>query len=54
LLRMTIVPAVLHLIGERSWALPKALDKVLPHISVEGGDSSATTDAEPEFAASRH
>lgn len=41
LLRMTIVPAVLHLIGKPSWALPKALDKVLPHISVEGDDNEA-------------
>ncbi|MDR1999671.1 MAG: MMPL family transporter [Frankiaceae bacterium] len=38
LLRMTIIPAVLHLTGSRAWALPKTLDRVLPHVSVEGAD----------------
>lgn len=34
--RMTIVPAVMTLIGKRAWWLPKWLDKRLPHISIEG------------------
>ncbi|MFI2612549.1 MMPL family transporter [Kitasatospora sp. NPDC018619] len=36
LVRMTIVPAVLALLGERAWWLPKWLDKVLPAVDVEG------------------
>ncbi len=36
LLRMTVVPAVMHLCGRWNWALPTALDRVLPHVSVEG------------------
>lgn len=34
--RMTIVPAVMTLLGERAWWLPKWLDKILPHVSIEG------------------
>jgi RND superfamily putative drug exporter len=35
LLRMTLIPALMHLIGRRSWAIPSWLDRVLPHVSVE-------------------
>ncbi|GAB2905079.1 MMPL family transporter [Streptomyces mayteni] len=34
--RMTIVPAVLALLGDRAWWLPKRLDRVLPNVDVEG------------------
>jgi RND superfamily putative drug exporter len=36
--RMSIVPAVMTLIGRSAWWIPKWLDRVLPHISVEGED----------------
>lgn len=34
--RMTIIPAVMFLLGERAWYLPKWLDKILPTVDVEG------------------
>ncbi|MEU5027742.1 MMPL family transporter [Streptomyces milbemycinicus] len=34
--RMALVPAVLALLGDRAWWLPRWLDKVLPNIDVEG------------------
>jgi RND superfamily putative drug exporter len=45
LLRMTVVPALMHLIGRRNWAIPSWLDQALPHVSVEnpGTDSPAHT-----------
>lgn len=36
LVRMTIVPAVLALIGTSAWWLPKWLDRILPNVDVEG------------------
>ncbi len=36
IVRMTIVPAVMTLLGKHAWWLPKWLDKRLPHISIEG------------------
>jgi len=39
LVRMTIVPAVMTLLGDSAWWIPKWLDKRLPHISIEGEDT---------------
>lgn len=36
LVRMTLTPAVLSLLGERAWYLPRWLDRVLPAVDVEG------------------
>ncbi|SBT90069.1 putative drug exporter of the RND superfamily [Streptomyces sp. DI166] len=43
--RMAIVPAVLALLGERAWWLPKWLDRILPRVDVEG--EALTRPAEP-------
>ncbi|MES5820671.1 MMPL family transporter [Streptomyces sp. RG80] len=34
--RMTIVPAVMTLVGRHAWAIPKWLDRVMPDVDVEG------------------
>lgn len=34
--RMTIVPAVMYLLGEKTWWLPTWLDRILPDVDVEG------------------
>lgn len=34
--RMTFVPAVMTLLGKSAWWLPKWLDRILPHVSIEG------------------
>jgi putative drug exporter of the RND superfamily len=45
--RMAIVPAVLALLGDKAWWLPKWLDRALPNVDVEGeglhphGDAAA-------------
>jgi RND superfamily putative drug exporter len=36
LVRMTLIPAVLTLFGRLAWAIPRWLDRVLPHFDVEG------------------
>jgi RND superfamily putative drug exporter len=35
IMRMTLVPALLTLLGERSWTIPRWLDKALPNITIE-------------------
>ncbi|MFD3523467.1 MMPL family transporter [Streptomyces sp. NPDC058653] len=45
LVRLTLVPAVMALLGDRAWRLPRRLDRVLPHVDVEGGGPYATDDA---------
>ncbi|WP_436777914.1 MMPL family transporter [Yinghuangia sp. YIM S09857] len=38
LLRMVLVPAVMHLFGSANWWLPKWLDRRLPHLAVDPPD----------------
>ncbi|QOV36953.1 MMPL family transporter [Streptomyces ferrugineus] len=45
--RMAIVPAVLALLGDRAWWLPKWLDRILPRVDVEGEALSRRTEADP-------
>ncbi|MFZ2126487.1 MAG: MMPL family transporter [Candidatus Microsaccharimonas sp.] len=45
IIRMTIVPAVMTLLGKSAWWLPKWLDKILPHISIEGEAETAHNEA---------
>jgi len=41
LLRTVLVPALMHLFGPANWWLPGRLDRLLPHLSVEGADPAA-------------
>ncbi|HEY0188012.1 MAG TPA: MMPL family transporter [Cellulomonas sp.] len=34
--RMLLIPAIMHLAGESAWWIPKWLDKILPDVDVEG------------------
>ncbi|WP_214465459.1 MMPL family transporter [Microbacterium flavescens] len=36
LVRMTLVPAVMALLGEKAWWMPRWLERVLPHFDIEG------------------
>ncbi|MEY9931551.1 RND superfamily putative drug exporter [Catenulispora sp. GP43] len=48
LLRMILVPALMHGFGRGNWWLPRILDRLLPRLSVEGSPESAATVWEPE------
>lgn len=45
--RMTIVPAVMSLMGDRAWFLPRWLDRVLPDVDVEGAELERRHPAAP-------
>ncbi|MEO8827506.1 MMPL family transporter [Lapillicoccus sp.] len=34
--RMTLIPALMNVIGDAAWWLPAWLDKVIPHVDIEG------------------
>ena len=38
LVRMTIVPAVMLIVGKRMWWIPRWLDRLLPNLDIEGED----------------
>jgi uncharacterized membrane protein YdfJ with MMPL/SSD domain len=47
LMTLWLTPALLTLFGEATWHLPRFLDRILPHISIEGSpDERAELDAE--------
>lgn len=39
--RMTLTPAVMHLLGRHAWYLPRWLDRILPDVDVEGAKLQA-------------
>ena len=45
LVRMTIVPALMAIVGERMWWLPTWLDRLLPNLDIEGEALVARLDA---------
>ncbi len=45
LVRMVLVPATMELLGDRNWWLPGWLDRLLPHIHIEGHHDPIEPDA---------
>ena len=37
IVRMVVSPALMALLGDKAWWIPKWLDRVLPNVSLEGG-----------------
>jgi RND superfamily putative drug exporter len=54
--RMTLTPALMHLLGDKAWWMPKWLDRVLPDVDVEGTKLARelTRQAAEESAAERY
>jgi len=45
LVRCLLVPAIMVLLGKRAWWLPSWLDRIVPHVSIEGEEFFAKRDA---------
>ena len=43
-----LLPAVMLLMGKHTWYLPRWLDRILPHLDVEGGAAEEPAEAEEE------
>ena len=48
--RMTLVPAVMTLLGRHAWYLPHWLDTILPDVDIEGAALDRPRPTEPELA----
>ena len=44
IVRMLLVPATMELLGDKNWWLPRWLDKLIPHVAVEGTSDAAPLD----------
>jgi putative drug exporter of the RND superfamily len=56
IVRMTLVPAFLTMLGEKSWYMPRWLDRLLPNITIEppqGGEREPRFTEQPAQAPSR-
>jgi RND superfamily putative drug exporter len=46
IVRMVLVPAVMSLLGDRAWWLPRWLDRILPRIDIEGARPQTSSAAD--------
>ncbi|MDQ3294904.1 MAG: MMPL family transporter, partial [Actinomycetota bacterium] len=44
IVRMVLVPATMELLGDKNWWLPRWLDRLIPHVAVEGTSEAAPLD----------
>jgi putative drug exporter of the RND superfamily len=45
--RSLLLPSVLELLGRHTWALPAWLGKRLPHLAIDGAETSVPSPAKP-------
>ena len=51
LVRLILVPAAMQLMGEWNWWLPGWLDRLLPHLDLEGeGEGESKPPSQPQAA----
>jgi putative drug exporter of the RND superfamily len=48
LIRMTLVPSFLVMLGEKAWYIPRWMDRVLPNLTIEAPHKRETTVGAPE------
>jgi putative drug exporter of the RND superfamily len=48
IVRMTLVPALLTMMGRVAWAFPRWLDRITPKVDIEGSSLRAEPDVAPE------
>jgi RND superfamily putative drug exporter len=48
IVRLTLVPALMAVFGERAWWLPRWLDRLLPDLDIEGDKLLAMLNQQPE------
>ncbi len=45
IVRLLLVPATMELLGDANWWMPRWLDRILPHLDIEGSPSEGRDDA---------
>ena len=48
-IRLTLVPALMTLVGEKNWYFPRWADRITPQVSVEGPDDAPVADTSRVF-----
>ena len=50
IIRTVLVPALMHLTGNANWWLPRRLDRLIPHLNVEGAHHPVPVPVRPRTA----
>jgi RND superfamily putative drug exporter len=50
LIRMTLLPALMSLLGERAWSMPRPLRRIIPNVDIEGASLDRDTHPQPHVA----
>jgi RND superfamily putative drug exporter len=53
-IRMVLVPALMHLLGRRAWYIPRWLDRALPPLTIEPAEHAPGADAAPDEESRPH
>ena len=48
--RCLLLPAVLSIVGDRTWQIPGWLDRVLPRVNIEGSAATVAVATAPDHA----
>jgi RND superfamily putative drug exporter len=54
IVRLSLVPALMHLVGDRMWYLPRWLDRALPQLTIEPPESPHVAPDHSEEAGGGH
>jgi RND superfamily putative drug exporter len=49
LVRMVLVPAIMQLLGDRAWYMPRWLDRLLPNLTIEPAAEPVVAEPEPDL-----
>ncbi len=44
IVRLLLVPAVMHLLGDKAWYMPRWLDRLLPNLTIEAPEEPEESD----------
>ena len=54
IVRLLLVPATMELLGDANWWMPRWLDRILPHLDIEGASSEAPVAVGSDSAGATH
>jgi RND superfamily putative drug exporter len=48
IIRLILVPATMELLGDKNWWMPTWLDRIIPHLDIEGSHPAAPAPVAPQ------
>jgi RND superfamily putative drug exporter len=48
IIRLILVPATMELLGDKNWWMPNWLDRIIPHLDIEGSHPATAAPVAPQ------